>query len=507
MNEQDTLKASNLWREMNVSLEGGNEFAPFWVYGEAQRSSKEATYVLHPQCTIRWEPHWFPYGIVYSALGNRQGFCSEEEVKIGLAIKQRPLTIAQIAEELNMQSPEEIAVIEKFVNALVRNSLALTGNRRELSFLSNHDSDPVDNFADLAAFKAPFPSAPLNTAVYLTYDCNVNCIHCGVNRQTHQKSLSGDEWIKVFEKLRKAGVYSLVLNGGEPLAHPDANQILRYLAKSPFYVRLYTNGALIDDEKIDILTKASNFFLSISMDGATAEVHDDFRRKKGTFDRVMRAVEGLRKGNPDLPCLFACVIHKNNMNNLEDVMKLAIEKNMTGLMFISFNYTEYLAKSDYYVSVQQHPEILANLRQTAEKYQDRLLITVQGRGPKLKPVERAIPEYFGHKFVCNSGIIDWTINPVGDVYPCETVLTLSEDKQKQFYIGNIVTQKISDIWNSKGFALFRGEYTEQNLKECPECSHYDKCGAKKCRLYALTSNGDYDGPAFECQFKDCVTDF
>ena len=44
-----------------------------------------------------------------------------------------------------------------------------------------------------------------------------------------------------------------------------------------------TNGALVNGEVCEKMKKADIKMVSLSLDGSTAEVHDDFRGCKGAF--------------------------------------------------------------------------------------------------------------------------------------------------------------------------------------------------------------------------------
>ena len=117
-------------------------------------------------------------------------------------------------------------------------------------------------------------------SVDITYRCNLNCRHCYFKKQKHRKELGDDEWIRVIKKYRENGTLFAIILGGEPLLRKEL--VLKINEIMPIW--LVTNGTLPIPRKI-------NGKIFISIDG-TREVHD-YIRGKGTYDKIMKNVEGL----------------------------------------------------------------------------------------------------------------------------------------------------------------------------------------------------------------------
>lgn len=100
---------------------------------------------------------------------------------------------------------------------------------------------------------------------YITLNCNLDCIACSsfsplVEESTHVSL----EYIKVdFEKIYKLTqngnkITMLVLMGGEPLLHPQLNQIIQHFCDLGIRLRIVTNGLLIpkmNKEFFDLVKK------------------------------------------------------------------------------------------------------------------------------------------------------------------------------------------------------------------------------------------------------------
>jgi len=61
--------------------------------------------------------------------------------------------------------------------------------------------------------------------------------------------------------------------------------------------------------------------VSLSLDGSTKEVHDDFRGQEGAFDGVMKAAELFRKH--DIKFIINSSFTKRNQHDIKNVYQLA----------------------------------------------------------------------------------------------------------------------------------------------------------------------------------------
>ena len=70
---------------------------------------------------------------------------------------------------------------------------------------------------------------PLVATYYVTTQCNFNCAYCeyfGARRNPQaEEQLDLDRALRVLQIIR-TGVDSLILTGGEPLLHPDIDQLI-----------------------------------------------------------------------------------------------------------------------------------------------------------------------------------------------------------------------------------------------------------------------------------------
>jgi MoaA/NifB/PqqE/SkfB family radical SAM enzyme len=103
------------------------------------------------------------------------------------------------------------------------------------------------------------------------------------------------------------------------------------------HVNFFTNGLLLDDEKIDAILENGVTQVCISIDGATAATYNSIRRG-GDFDRLLSSVENLiRKrdlNKSDLPHIrFDMVLMCRNIHEIVELVNLAASLGVSQLNF------------------------------------------------------------------------------------------------------------------------------------------------------------------------------
>ncbi len=125
-----------------------------------------------------------------------------------------------------------------------------------------------------------------------TSACNLKCTGCWAAEYGHQLNLSLEELDDVIEQGKKLGCYLYLYSGGEPLTRKK--DIITLCERHPECGFLaFTNATLIDEAFADDMLRVGNFVPAISVEGFEQET--DFRRGKGTFQKVMQAMEILRR--------------------------------------------------------------------------------------------------------------------------------------------------------------------------------------------------------------------
>jgi len=125
-----------------------------------------------------------------------------------------------------------------------------------------------------------------------TSACNLHCTGCWAAEYGHKLNLTYDQLDDIIRQGKELGSYMYILSGGEPLVRKD--DIIRLCEKHNDCTFLaFTNGTLIDEKFADDVLRVKNFVPAISIEGY--EKDTDFRRGKGTYQAVMRAMKIFRE--------------------------------------------------------------------------------------------------------------------------------------------------------------------------------------------------------------------
>src|SRR5271169_3986430 len=105
--------------------------------------------------------------------------------------------------------------------------------------------------------------------------CNLACKYCN-EYDDYSKPIALDTMKRRIDDLARLGTTIVTLSGGEPLLHPDLDQIIAHLRTYPIIVGMITNGYLLTADRIQRLNRAGLDHLQISIDNV---MPDDISKK------------------------------------------------------------------------------------------------------------------------------------------------------------------------------------------------------------------------------------
>ena len=125
-----------------------------------------------------------------------------------------------------------------------------------------------------------------------TSGCNLHCTGCWAAEYGNKLNLTLEELDSIISQAEALGCYFFIYSGGEPLVRKK--DIITLCERHPEAAFLaFTNGTLIDDAFADEMLRVKNFVPAISIEGF--EEATDFRRGKGTYAAVVRAMNRLKE--------------------------------------------------------------------------------------------------------------------------------------------------------------------------------------------------------------------
>lgn len=334
--------------------------------------------------------------------------------------------------------------------------------------------------------------APKWIAWEITRRCNLKCVHCRSSSEMVVKEhpdFSTEEAFRILDDISSYAKPVIVLSGGEPLLKNDVFDIARYGTEKGLRMCLATNGTLITDEICEKIKASGIRIVSLSLDGSTENVHDDFRNERGAFKGTINAAKLFKKHGIDF--LINSSFTKRNQEEIPKVYFLAKELGATAWYMFMIVPTgrgedimnELISEEDYEKILEWHYEMEKDehdilVRPTcAPQYYRIVLQKSKEEGVKFE--KRTLKFSTGGAKGCIAGQIICLIDVDGNVLPCSYFPKSA---------GNIREQSFKDIWENS--ELFKEMRDFKKYKgRCGSCEFVNVCGGCRARAYAIY--GDY----------------
>lgn len=328
----------------------------------------------------------------------------------------------------------------------------------------------------------------------VTTKCNLKCKHCysESSEDAGGDDLTTEESLRVIDEIADWGIGMLIFDGGEPLLREDFFQIADYASGKGIVTGIGTNGTLVDIDIARRLVSVGIRYVSMSIDGADAETHDDFRGEAGDFKKTLEAASAFKEVG--LPFQFNTVLRKKTIHQLSDIFRLATDYGAFSMELFDLILVGTAKKKcqDEVLTVQERKEVVEWLAEVQIDYP--LIIETpslpmyplilklnvdKGIRPKHIPMqELARLAYYGRG--CAAGIPRGylVIRNNGELNPCIFL---------QVNLGNVKDKSIRQIWQDspllaqlRSWDLLKGE--------CGKCDYRDICAG--CRGRAYVETGD-----------------
>ena len=295
-----------------------------------------------------------------------------------------------------------------------------------------------------------------------SWHCNQKCVHCYAAGQTlsDEEELSTDDWKKILDKCRAAGIPQVTFTGGEPTMREDLFELISYarwfisrLNTRWFISRLNTNGIRLTPDYCKKLRQAELDSVQITFYSADPEVHNRLvgaARYEETFAGIKNALAQGLSVSINTPL---CTLNKDYVKTLELLHELGvIYVTCSGLIT-----TGSAAQAPSEALQLESGELEQILRQAvAYCHENGMEIAFTSPGWLDEQVfeELNIPSPS-----CGACLSNMAITPGGNVVPCQSWLS---DKP----LGNMLTDDWNDIWDSDT-CQERRAFSAQLTGECP----------------------------------------
>ena len=133
---------------------------------------------------------------------------------------------------------------------------------------------------------------PLIVELEPLFQCNLACEGCGKIQHPEHELRRRMPVAQAVAAIEECGAPMVSIAGGEPLIHPEIDEIVRQLVKRKKFVYLCTNALLLE-KKLDKFTPSPYFSWAIHIDGLR-ERHDASVAREGVFDKAVEAIKAAK---------------------------------------------------------------------------------------------------------------------------------------------------------------------------------------------------------------------
>ena len=312
---------------------------------------------------------------------------------------------------------------------------------------------------------------PLSVQLDLTYRCNERCVHCYLDHDDHGEMTTAE--IKdLLDQLAAAGVFFLILSGGEIFLRKDLFDIVEYARKLMFSVKLKTNAVMIRNAKAKRIAALGVASVQISVYSHRAEVHDAITKLPGSFRRTIEGARLLKSNGVKVS--FANVLMKHNAGDYPEVQALAAE---LGVGYgVDATITPMMDGDRSILDLNVAPAALEQVFHNSTLVGNAEEFCAPPSGPLAESdALDTLP--------CSAGHTACYVSPYGDVFPCV---------QFPLPSGNVRKTRFLDIWQHSPQLKEVRAITAADLQGCSTCVHGGSCS--RCPGLAYLE-GNMRGPS------------
>ena len=312
----------------------------------------------------------------------------------------------------------------------------------------------------------------MHLTLHLTARCNFRCGYCyaaphtGGTMTADTVRAAIDLGLRLSAKESPEQSLGVVFFGGEPLLCPDLIRLAIHHCREVesrtgqrFHFKVTTNGSLLDEEFLtDPLT--SEVFVALSHDGVQA-AHDMHRldsEGKGTFERLLPAIERLLKHRPYAPVML--VTTPETVQWYADSVRFLFTR---GFRYIicSLNYGRPWSERSLRTLAQQY-DALSDWYEKQTEREEKFYFS---------PFDVKIAS---HVFTgscrrerCELGRRQLSVAPDGRIFPCVQFVANGEDSE--WCIGD-VRSGVDEVKRQRIY-----EANAMQKEECSECAIRARC--------------------------------
>ena len=319
--------------------------------------------------------------------------------------------------------------------------------------------------------------------LHITGNCNLRCQHCYISDHCNNMPFSDvkivvEQFGALIEQLEQRNGNKIRAHihftGGEPLLHPEINQILRFfISKNKrFQFGIMSNGTILNLKTLLLLRKLHLKAFQVSIDGDMT--YHDRIRGKGNLQKVIKGLDILHFWG--IPTRVSFTANRYNYKLFPKVAEICRRHKVCSLW------------SDRYIPFALKTHLAPLTEKDMKEYVS--ILQKEKDNPQNKKSELSVQNYRALQFLCSGDNIYYckagetmmTIDEYGNIMPC---------RRMPIVCGNIKQTDLASVYeNNETFKKLRAHLL---TGKCENCQHAKQCkGGERCFTYAV--NGNFENP-------------
>ena len=288
--------------------------------------------------------------------------------------------------------------------------------------------------------------------------CSNECEYCYRSSSPDGKVISIENYEFILKQLTSeeyGSVFQVALGGGEPLLHPDFNEILR-ITKEKFNIipNYTTSGKFFDKDNIEATRKYC---------GAIAISYDPYRDL--TLDELSKIGSCLKDNN--IKANIHYVISEKTLNNAIEIIEGKYDEFLTNFNAIIFLTFKPFGRADNQDSIKSSDKLNSFLK-LIDNPVSKVRIGFDACFVPLLIKNTDVDNDMVDS--CECGFFSVYVDENLNVMPCSFC---NENNLKY----NLMEFNFGDIWLNK-FSDYRTFITENGRIDCTDCDKLDDCRGK-----------------------------
>jgi MoaA/NifB/PqqE/SkfB family radical SAM enzyme len=283
----------------------------------------------------------------------------------------------------------------------------------------------------------------------ITYQCNCRCRMCQRWKDGRTNELNLAEYQRLATTLHEMGSHQISIAGGEPLLREDVFPIIKSFSGLGMSVNLCTNGLLLEKYEDEICGSGLTC-VTVSLDGASAETHDEMRGIPGSLEQIENGIQRLlRHSRSSRPILrVRMTISNQNSNEIRTFYQkwhhVVDDVLLQPVHHCNDAYYTGMEEAELYLDPQVIAEQIKDTPLAKNGYMNGLIESLKSCGS------------FPHHH-CYAGVMMARIDPWGNVYPC---------LEQHSRVGSIREKDFGTIWNSEVLSQERRRLADHRICRC-----------------------------------------